>query len=389
MADSILSRGQLLAGAPDNTLRLISPQKYRDFITSAFGAAFAFDPTPQDDKDGTAGHGTYDTGSVWLNIGPTKSVWRCFAGNHNAADWRQIWPPAAPPAATVVADGTGIDVTFDGIDTYTVSLETPVDLANLPTYPKSKVSSTGTWSTAEIPTLPKSKIDSSGQWALAEIPSGYLFSNLAGVPSFPNPEGPWAFAWSGTTPSKRWYPAGLLRPFPSSAPNRVGFTTGQIYAIPMVFARGVTITEIGIEINGTTGERKSMAIYASNAASVGNLYPNLLVQDLGQQTIGAGGIGLLKFTAGLPLTLSPGVLYWVCYRQAEPSGFGTMSLPAQYYAAVLGIEEVGGVVLGAGIACVAWGVTGAYATTWPGTFPAGGFGISGDTNVLPALIFRS
>lgn len=105
MPDPLQTRDQLIAQAPDNTMRLITPGWARSFINSAFGAVYSFDPTPQDDADNTAGNGAFDAGSVWLTITAlTKTVWRCFSGSHNAADWRQIWPPPpAPPTFSIPA----------------------------------------------------------------------------------------------------------------------------------------------------------------------------------------------------------------------------------------------------------------------------------------------
>ncbi len=97
MSNTIRTVDGCLAEAPDNTLRLISPQDYRDFVLSAFGAFLPFDPTPQDDSSNTAGNGFFDRNSVWLNSdGVNKAVWVCFSGAHNAADWRKVWPQAAP-----------------------------------------------------------------------------------------------------------------------------------------------------------------------------------------------------------------------------------------------------------------------------------------------------
>ncbi len=83
MVNTIRTAEGCLNEAPDNTLRLISPQDYRDFVVSAFGASLPFDPTPSDDAFNSAGHGFFDANSVWFNtLGINKAVWVCFDGAH-------------------------------------------------------------------------------------------------------------------------------------------------------------------------------------------------------------------------------------------------------------------------------------------------------------------
>lgn len=82
-------------------MRAISAANIRDLAASAFGAILPMDPTPSDDADGTAGNGSYDAPSQWMNIG-SKSIWVCFNGAHNAADWAEValvrnLPPPPPP----------------------------------------------------------------------------------------------------------------------------------------------------------------------------------------------------------------------------------------------------------------------------------------------------
>jgi len=145
MADEILTRDDLIDTAPDNTLRLITPQVYRNFILSAFGATLPFAPTPQDDLDGTGGNGAFDTGSVWTNPqSGSKSYWICFDGSHNAADWAEIQLvrnlPVQPtyfdaritagPFAATPLKISGIQATANSGD-YQANLVNPTDALSL------------------------------------------------------------------------------------------------------------------------------------------------------------------------------------------------------------------------------------------------------------------
>ncbi len=95
MTQTIRTLAQVLGELADNTSRLISPEDVRDEAVSSWGALYAFDPGFTDDNTNQAGNGFFDGGSRWFNL-LTKSVWICFDGSHSAADWRQIFPVAAP-----------------------------------------------------------------------------------------------------------------------------------------------------------------------------------------------------------------------------------------------------------------------------------------------------
>lgn len=95
----------LLAQAPDNTIRLISPQRYRDGLVSEWGALLTSDPTVNDDNANTAGNGFFDSGSKWLNLS-TPSIWECVSGAPGAAIWVKVYPQT--PAVTSVAPVFGI-----------------------------------------------------------------------------------------------------------------------------------------------------------------------------------------------------------------------------------------------------------------------------------------
>jgi len=193
-----------LAAAPDNISRLISPQKYRNLILSALGPVLPFDPSPQDDAFNTAGNGFFDAGNCWTTVnGSDKKLWKCFAGNHNAADWRQVYPAVVTPTPATIVTGTApITSTLSAPNTYDVALTSPLSTTFIPTLPKSKIDTTGTWSAAEIPTLPKSKIDTTGTWSAAEIPtlpkSGISTTGTWPVADIPNLPG--SIITSGTIP---------------------------------------------------------------------------------------------------------------------------------------------------------------------------------------------
>lgn len=96
MTQTLRTLDQVLAELPDNNTRLISPEDVRDLTVSAFGAIYNFDPGVQDDAFNTGGNGFFDAGSKWWNES-MRILWGCFGGAHNAAIWRQIYPPIIPP----------------------------------------------------------------------------------------------------------------------------------------------------------------------------------------------------------------------------------------------------------------------------------------------------
>jgi hypothetical protein len=91
MANTIRTEDDLFAIFADNVSRDITAQDARDFIASAFGAEEITDPTVNDDNVGTAGNGSFDANSRWLNTA-TPSIWQCVDGTPGAAVWVKIFP---------------------------------------------------------------------------------------------------------------------------------------------------------------------------------------------------------------------------------------------------------------------------------------------------------
>lgn len=118
----IRTLSQILAGLPDNTLRLIAAVNSRDIAEGAFGALIAGPPSANDDNVNTAGNGFFDARSWWQDS-TNGDLWYCESGTPTAASWVQVYPQASPPA-TVVTATLPVKSTFDGIHTYDVSLAT-------------------------------------------------------------------------------------------------------------------------------------------------------------------------------------------------------------------------------------------------------------------------
>lgn len=120
MADQIQTETQLIVGAPDNNLRLITAQKYRNFIMSVFGACLPRDPGPTDDAANTSGAGFFDLASSWLNTNVSdQTYWRCFDGTPLAAVWVKMGPGSA---ATTITGVNGVQVDLVAPSTYVAQL---------------------------------------------------------------------------------------------------------------------------------------------------------------------------------------------------------------------------------------------------------------------------
>lgn len=122
MANVVRTRDQLVTAFADNDQGDISAQNGRDLVVSAFGFASPSDPTPDWDNVDSAGIGAFfDVGSRVLNT-TTQVEWICYSGTPHTAIWQAAYNGSPTPPSTVVAQGTGVVVVYDGLHTYTVSV---------------------------------------------------------------------------------------------------------------------------------------------------------------------------------------------------------------------------------------------------------------------------
>lgn len=129
MADVIQTLDGELALLPDNTARLISPQRARELLLSAWGAVQDFAPTMADDNANTAGHGFFDFGSKWTDK-LNKRFFFCFDGTPNAAVWWEV-RFFQNPLTPIITATLPIHATFIGPDTYNISSDAPLPPASL------------------------------------------------------------------------------------------------------------------------------------------------------------------------------------------------------------------------------------------------------------------
>jgi hypothetical protein len=154
----------------------------------------------------------------------------------------------------------------------------------------------------------------------------------------------------------RWYTYELNVNTASTTSTVVAAT---MYAFPMIIPKITTIDSVALNVT-TLGSSSHIqaGIYADN----GNMYPGVLIQDLGN--VDTSATGVKTFATGLPLTILPG-LYWLAYivQATAPviSGYAVTQLPP-----ILGTTSALTVAHGVG-----WSVSQAYGAM-PNPFTAGG-----------------
>jgi Concanavalin A-like lectin/glucanases superfamily len=191
MSNTTRTRDQLWALFPDNVIRLISPQRDRDFIASAFPFLSTVDPGPNNDRADTAGAGAFfDFGSRWLNL-TTQTVWYCMDGQPTAAVWVPLVTGPLPPTPTPLTPGS---IHFDGFTQYLGYSGSAFDLP-----PGVAFSFVGWFNSISVSDNTPFIIDvTNSDYFLIEQVSGnwgvVLQTGGTGVASYVGPVGP-TFAW--------------------------------------------------------------------------------------------------------------------------------------------------------------------------------------------------
>jgi hypothetical protein len=425
---TVSTLAQLLALFLDNTSGEISALDGRSLIVTVFGYLGTTDPTPLNDRADTAGIGAFfDAGSRWTNL-TTKQTWVCLSGSVGTAQWegqvhntqilggRLYGPAYAPvlapsgviagsygdgahystftvaadgtlsaagqvsisiPASTVVAAGSGIGVSFDGIHTYTVSLTSPIALSAVPSLPASQITS-GTFSTSQIPSLPASQI-TSGTFSTSLLPSSW-----GGIGSG-SPQGvsdcsmlSASFAASFGIAGSNCGLASLLT---------FGNTyTSVITAIPILSLRGETISAIGVQLDGASGGTVQFGIYEAISAP-GNIYPGALVAGSFASMPVTVTTGQQFYTYSTPVTLTPGKLYYLAFQcsastvvvagvncNAEPFAMTPLGYinTGFYPGAYFGFQDANTYVVG----------------SMPASFPGTPTTTTALTGIVPAILYK-
>lgn len=111
-----------------------------------------------------------------------------------------------------------------------------------------------------------------------------------------------SFKQTGTSPLEIWYPLGV---YGSAAFGGLGFTTGNLRAVPFTSGAGNIMDIIAVDCTATGVNAKARCgIYDSTSGK--NLYPNNLIVDSGEFDMSTLGVK----SASISTKLKPNQLYW-------------------------------------------------------------------------------
>lgn len=151
-----------------------------------------------------------------------------------------------------------------------------------------------------------------------------------------------------------------------TAATTLALTASRIYWIPFFVDKQVQITQVAINVTTASAGTYWIGIYASN--SKGEPKPRLI-----QWSFDTGTTGVKTSTAGLPLTLQPGV-YWIAWAAGSAATVHAIALAS---ARALALPALGT----ANLTC--WCTSG---TTLPDTAPTSGYtALTG--SAIPAVGF--
>lgn len=183
----------------------------------------------------------------------------------------------------------------------------------------------------------------------------------------------------GSSPAERWYPLNGISG--ATAMGTTAPSTGFLYAIPFLVPVNRMIDRLAVYIttlSGNASSRTLVGLYSNKSDKV--LYPDKRLEvssEIDSSTTG-GATGYNGITSDISLV--GGNLYWgvfVC-GTAAPT---IKTFPGQNAYAIYGTTATASQI------DTIWGVSRAYDSTLPATFPTGGFAF-GSTNTQSGMFAR-